>query len=226
MPQVATAWRNLDDTTIEFDIREGVTLPGRHAADAEDVVFSIRRIIRPELQEPAAVPVRPDRLGRGRRARTRWCVKTKTPYPVLLAQLVKLSIVPKAYVEKVGDQRFNQEPMGSGPYRLQELAEGRADRARGQRRLLARQAAVRTVTFRVVPDVVDPARRPAHRPRPTSSGQLSPDEALTVKKRAEAPGPRRADRAHRLPVRQCASPARRRTSGSAARSRTPSTARP
>ena len=49
---------------------------------------------------------------------------TKTPYPVLLAQLVKLSIVPKAYVEKVGDQTFNQEPMGSGPYKLRTWQRG------------------------------------------------------------------------------------------------------
>ena len=45
-------------------------------------------------------------------------LKTEGPYPVLLAQLVKLSIVPKRYVESVGDAKFNLEPMGSGPYRL------------------------------------------------------------------------------------------------------------
>ena len=57
---------------------------------------------------------------------------TKTPYPVLLAQLVKLSIVPKAYVEQVGDQNFNLKPIGSGPYKLRDMAARRASHARRQ----------------------------------------------------------------------------------------------
>ena len=51
-------------------------------------------------------------------------VTTKTAYPVLLAQLTKLSIVPKAYVEAQGDQKFNQQPMGSGPYRFVSRTQG------------------------------------------------------------------------------------------------------
>ena len=49
---------------------------------------------------------------------------TKRPYPVLLAQLVKLSIVPRAVVEKLGNDGFNQHPIGSGPYRLISFARG------------------------------------------------------------------------------------------------------
>ena len=41
---------------------------------------------------------------------------TKSPYPALLAQLVKLSIVPKKIVEEVGKDAFNLKPVGSGPY--------------------------------------------------------------------------------------------------------------
>jgi peptide/nickel transport system substrate-binding protein len=40
---------------------------------------------------------------------------TRTPD---LAHLVKLSILPEAVVRKLGDQAFNQQPVGSGPYRL------------------------------------------------------------------------------------------------------------
>src|SRR5829696_7277905 len=52
VPQVATAWRNLDDTTIEFDIREGIAFQDGTRLTPEDVVFSIRRIISPELKSP------------------------------------------------------------------------------------------------------------------------------------------------------------------------------
>ena len=37
---------------------------------------------------------------------------------------MKLSIVPKAIVEKVGDAKFNLEPVGSGPYKLNSWNKG------------------------------------------------------------------------------------------------------
>ena len=49
---------------------------------------------------------------------------TKRPYPVLLAQLAKLSIVPRAIVEKLGSDGFNQHPVGSDPYRLTNFTRG------------------------------------------------------------------------------------------------------
>ena len=79
---------------------------------------------------------------------------TKTPYPVLLAQLVKLSIVPKAYVEQVGDQTFNLRPIGSGPYQLRELAARRASHVLDANDGYWRgKPPFQTVDFRAVPDV-------------------------------------------------------------------------
>src|SRR3954451_14189038 len=52
VPQIATAWRYLDDTTIEFDIRQGVTFHDGSALTPDDVAFSIRRIINPALKSP------------------------------------------------------------------------------------------------------------------------------------------------------------------------------
>ena len=115
------------------------------------------------VQEPAARPVQQHRR-RPRSPDPRTVrLTTKEPYPALLAQLVKLSIVPKRYVESVGDVKFNLEPMGSGPYRLVELAEGRARRARGERELLARQAGDQARHLPAGAGRRDPHRRPAHR---------------------------------------------------------------
>ena len=44
---------------------------------------------------------------------------TDGPYPALLAQLVKLSIVPKHVVDAVGKDAFNLKPVGSGPYKFE-----------------------------------------------------------------------------------------------------------
>lgn len=117
VPQIATAWRYVSDTVIDFDIRTDVKFHDGKPLTPEDVVFSVKRITNPAFKSPqlgqfnsivAAEVVAPATVR----------LTTKEPYPVLLAQLVKLSIVPKHYVEAVGDTKFNLEPLGSGPYRF------------------------------------------------------------------------------------------------------------
>lgn len=117
VPQIATAWRQVSDTVIEFDIRQGVTFHDGSPLTAEDVVFSVRRIIDPELKSPQFSQF--NRIDKAEIVDgTKVRLTTKGPYPVLLAQLVKLSIVPKAHVERLGKDEFNLKPMGSGPYRF------------------------------------------------------------------------------------------------------------
>jgi peptide/nickel transport system substrate-binding protein len=179
VPQIATAWRYLDDTTIEFDIRSGVTFQDGSALTADDVAFSIRRIINPAFKSPQLSQfdqiVSADVTGPGKVT-----VKTKTPYPALLAQLVKLSIVPKAYVESVGDQKFNVEPIGSGPYRLKSWQKGVQSELEANAKYWRGKPPFEAVTFRVVPDVstrvADLRTGKADLVR-----QLTPDEAAQIK---------------------------------------------
>ena len=73
VPQVATAWRNIDDTHIEFDLRTDVKFHDGTPLTAEDVAFSAKRITNPELKSSAAVAVRPDRRCQSGQARHRSC---------------------------------------------------------------------------------------------------------------------------------------------------------
>jgi len=123
VPQIATSWTYLSPTEIEFTIQGGVTFHDGSPLGPEDVAFSVNRIIDPELRSPQlsqfnsiveATVSGPDKV----------LVRTETAYPVLLAQLVKLSIVPKTYVESVSAEEFNQRPIGSGPYRFADWQRG------------------------------------------------------------------------------------------------------
>lgn len=180
VPQIATAWRYIDDVTIELDIRTDVKFHDDTSLTAEDVAFSIRRIINPELkssqlsqfdQITSADVTGPSKV----------TIKTKSPYPVLFSQLAKLSIVPKAYVERAGDQKFNLEPIGSGPYKLQSWQKGIQAVLVGNESYWRGRPPFKTATFRVVPDV-------ATRVADLRTGnadivrQLTPDEAVQVKK--------------------------------------------
>src|SRR3954469_5260716 len=114
VPQIAATWRYFSDTVIDFDIRTDVKFHDGTPLTAEDVVYSVKRITNPQFKSPqlgqfnsivAADIVQPGTVR----------LTTREPYPALLAQLVKLSIVPQRYVERLGDTKFNLEPMGSGP---------------------------------------------------------------------------------------------------------------
>ncbi len=121
--QVASAWHYKSPTEIVFTIRNDVRFQDGSKLTPADVVFSVQRITDPAFKSPqlsqfdqivSAAVTGPNQV----------TLTTKSPYPVLLAQLVKLSIVPKAYVQKIGNAKFNESPMGSGPYRFVSRIQG------------------------------------------------------------------------------------------------------
>jgi peptide/nickel transport system substrate-binding protein len=123
IPQIATEWRAVSDTQVVFTIRDDVTFHDGERLTAEDVAFSVRRIIDPAFASP--------QLGQFNKivsaevtGENEVTLTTDGAYPVLLAQLVKLSIVPQHVVEEVGDDAFNESPVGSGPYKFGEWQRG------------------------------------------------------------------------------------------------------
>jgi peptide/nickel transport system substrate-binding protein len=152
VPQIATAWHYVDDTHVAFDIRADVKFQDGTPLTAEDVVFSVKRITNPALKSSQLSQFN-QIVGAEAQGPTSVLLTTQSPYPVLLAQLVKLSIVPKAYVERVGDQQFNLAPMGSGPYRLRAWHKGVETVLDANDGYWRGRPPFRTVVFRVVPDV-------------------------------------------------------------------------
>jgi len=123
VPQVAQSWSYQSDTQLVLKIREGITFQDGSKLTPEDVVFSVRRVTDPAFKSPqlsqydsiiSAEVTGPDEVR----------LTTKRAYPVLLSQLTKLSVVPKAIVEKLGNDGFNAAPVGSGPYRLTSFTRG------------------------------------------------------------------------------------------------------
>ena len=151
IPQIATSWRSLSNTEILFTLRSDVTFHDGSKLTAEDVAFSIKRITDASFGSPqrgqfdkivAAVPL----------SATEVKLVTDGPYPALLAQLVKLSIVPKAVVEKVGNDPFNLKPVGSGPYRFESWQRGVAVTLKRNDDYWGTKGPFPTVLFRAVPD--------------------------------------------------------------------------
>lgn len=119
VPELATEWDQDDDLTWRFTLREGVTFHNGDAFTAEDVKFSIERILDPEQASPRAsmlemidtVEVEDDHT---------IVITTGEPAPTLLAGLAVNEIVPAGYVQEVGDEEFADAPVGTGPFTFEQ----------------------------------------------------------------------------------------------------------
>jgi peptide/nickel transport system substrate-binding protein len=177
--QVATAWHYKSPTEIVFTLRDDIKFQDGTKLTPEDVVYSVKRITNPAFKSPQLSQF--DQIsGAEVTGPNEVTLTTKTPYPVLLAQLVKLSIIPKAYVEKVGDTQFNEHPIGSGPYKLEIWQHGVQSVLTANDSYWRGKPPFAKVVFRVVPQV-------STRVADLRSGiadivqQITPDDAQALK---------------------------------------------
>jgi peptide/nickel transport system substrate-binding protein len=123
-PGLAESWSASPDGLVyEFVLRKGARFHNGDPVTAEDVKFSFERYrgsaYKPLKESVAAVEL-PD-PGRVR-------FRLKRPWPDFLTFYLNASgaawIVPKKYVEKVGDDGFKKAPVGAGPYRFVSFTPG------------------------------------------------------------------------------------------------------
>jgi peptide/nickel transport system substrate-binding protein len=121
VPALATSWKRTDDLTLELKLRDNVLFHDGSKMTAEDVKYTFDRILNKDtgaeargyflvidgVEAPDASTVR---------------IKTKAPDPLLEQRLASYGswIVPKAVVEKMGNDAFIQKPIGTGPFKVNE----------------------------------------------------------------------------------------------------------
>jgi len=126
VPQLAASWEVESETRWIFHLREGVTFHTGEPLAAEDVKFTIDRIIGAIPDLPPSP--RKDLLGPVAGVKIidphTVAIETEEPYPILHKKLVFQEICPKAYFEKVGPEEFARHPVGAGPFRFVEWRPG------------------------------------------------------------------------------------------------------
>ncbi len=115
-PSLAESWTvSTDQKTYEFKLREGLKFHNGDPFTAEDVKFSFQRSKGKVLQQK----VREVQLVGPYRVR----FHLHEPWPDFMAFYGTIVsgagwIVPKKYVEQVGDDGFKKHPIGLGPYKF------------------------------------------------------------------------------------------------------------
>jgi peptide/nickel transport system substrate-binding protein len=122
---LATSWKWVDATTLEFKLREGVTFHNGEEFDADDVVHTVNFVV-----NPANRVVVPDNVNWMKEARKidkyTAQIVTSYPFPAALEYLSGLiSIYPNEYYAKVGPAGMALKPVGTGPYKLESLEPGK-----------------------------------------------------------------------------------------------------
>ncbi|RKY01105.1 ABC transporter substrate-binding protein [Candidatus Poribacteria bacterium] len=127
VPQLAESWELVDDLTWKFKLRKGVKFHNGDELTAEDVVFTIERIIKPNMIAGRSSP-RKGLIGPvvGAEAVDKYTVliKTSRPWPILPVMLTFIEIVPKRYIQEKGDEYFAEHPVGTGPFKFVEWIKG------------------------------------------------------------------------------------------------------
>jgi len=118
-PGLATEWKLEGQTTWRFKLRSGVKFHNGDPFTSADAKFSIERTYDPAAKTMVATALATiDRI-EAPDAHT-LVIHTKKPDPLLPARLAFYGgqIVPKKYLESVGNDTFNAKPVGTGPVRF------------------------------------------------------------------------------------------------------------
>ena len=117
-PLLATSWKWVDPTTLEFTLRQGVTFQNGDPFTADDVVYTIDTITAPDSK--VSVPSNFAWIaGAAKIDAYHVEIRLKRVFPAALQYLAMVvPIYPKAYREKVGAAGYAEKPIGAGPYEI------------------------------------------------------------------------------------------------------------
>src|SRR5262249_28937675 len=150
---LAESWSmSKDGLVYEFVLRKGVKFHNGDPMTAEDVKFSFERY------RGAAAKLLKDRVASVEIAdpyRVRFHLKKPwLDFMTFFATPARGAawIVPKKYVEKVGDEGFKKAPVGAGPYKFVSFKPGVELVLEANESYWRKPPAVKTLVFRVIPD--------------------------------------------------------------------------
>src|SRR5437879_5701425 len=152
-PSLAESFtQSKDGLTYDFVIRKGVKFHNGDPVTAEDVKFSFERyrgagakLLKERVREVQIVD-----LGRVR-------FHLKEPWPDFMTFYGTSAtgagwIVPKAYVEKVGDDGFKKAPIGAGPYKFVSFTPGVERALEANEQYWRKVPSVKRIVFKVIPE--------------------------------------------------------------------------
>jgi peptide/nickel transport system substrate-binding protein len=123
---LAKSWKQIDDKTIEFDLREGVKFHNGEEFDANSVVYTLNFVADPANKVTTQANVNwIDKATKLDKYKVR--VTTKQVFPAAIEYLASPVVIhPAKYYAEVGPKGMNAKPVGTGPYRVTNYVPGKS----------------------------------------------------------------------------------------------------
>ncbi|RFC62040.1 ABC transporter substrate-binding protein [Fulvimarina endophytica] len=153
---LAESWERIDDRTLEFKLRQGVTFHNGEAFNADDVVYTLNFVADPEngvtTQQNVAWIDRAEKVDD-------YTVRviSKEVFPAAIEYLSgPLAIHPNEYYEEVGPEGMDRNPVGTGPFKVVSNEPGKAIVLEKNEAYFEgspkEQGPIETVDIRIIPD--------------------------------------------------------------------------
>jgi peptide/nickel transport system substrate-binding protein len=123
---LAKSWKQIDDRTIEFELREGVKFHNGEEFDADSVVFTLNFVADPAnkvtTQQNVSWIEKAEKLDKYKVR-----VTTRKVFPAAIEYLAGPVVIhPAKYYAEVGPKGMNAKPVGSGPFKVTSYSPGKS----------------------------------------------------------------------------------------------------
>ena len=150
-PALAESWSmSADGLVFEFVLRRNVRFHNGEPVTPEDVKFSLERY------RGTASKMLKERIAAIEADASRVRVRLKQPWPDFMTFYAIATgagwVVPRKYVEKVGDEGFKKAPIGAGPYRFVSFTPGVELVLEAFDQYWRKPPAVKRLVFKAIPD--------------------------------------------------------------------------
>jgi len=157
IPWLATEWKMVDDLTWEFKIQEGVKAHNGEVIDANDVAYSMERVVDPAVQAKGTAPwlmgvINFDHAEVVDNQTVRFILSKPSPeLPYFMMD--NLPVLPQDYYSSTPLEELARKPIGSGPYKLAEWKRGERLVLEANEDYWKGAPEIKKVIFRPVPEL-------------------------------------------------------------------------
>ncbi|WP_458700144.1 peptide-binding protein [Sulfurospirillum sp. 1307] len=151
-PELAKSYRFIDDTTLEFVLRDDVYWSDGVKFSAKDVLFTYNTIISPKIYTPYSssfVHIKSVKIDKNR-----VIVKYKYPYFKALETWM-MQILPEHILKKEKDlmtSKFNQSPIGTGSYTIKKFSPSSDITLYANKNYFIHEPKISKIIYHFVPD--------------------------------------------------------------------------
>lgn len=155
---VAESFTWIDDVTLEFKLRDGITFHNGEKVTADDAVWTFNH-----FSDPATGVAMPNTVNWIKNAEKiddlTFRVNLKAPMPVALDYIASsMPIYPAKYYQEVGPEGYAKNPIGTGRYKVKSIDPGRGytlEAYEGYEEIgpARKKATIKNVEVRTIPDV-------------------------------------------------------------------------